>query len=153
MSTAAAAELALLDTNLFVYAVDEESEFHAASRGLLLRAGDAAAQERLCAAPQVLAEFFAVVTSPRRVRNPRTPEEALSAVERFIALPNLAVLPVPVDLVPRWIALVRAHQLSASRVFDAQLAATMLANGVPRIYTYDRGHFECFPGIEVVTPQ
>jgi len=56
MSTAAAAELALLDTNLLVYGVDEESEFHAASRGLLLRAGDAAAEERLCAAPRVLAK-------------------------------------------------------------------------------------------------
>jgi len=153
MSTAAAAELGLLDTNVLVYAMDEESEFNASSRSLLLRAADGGPEERPCATPQVFAEFFAVVTSPRRVRSPRTPDEALKAIEQFIVLPSLAVLPVPVDLAPRWIALVRTHQLSAARVFGAQLVATMLANGGRRIYTFDQAHFEPFIDVEVVTPR
>ncbi len=146
------AESALLDTNVLVYAMDETSAFHAASRKVVLRACDTAAEERLCVTPQVLAELFAVVTNPKRVRRPRTSAEALIAVEQFLALPNLSVLPVPVDVVSRWIALARTHELSASRVFDAQLAATALANGVKRIYTYDRAHFACFNAIEIVTP-
>ncbi len=146
------ADLALLDTNVLVYAMDETSAFHAASRKVVLRACDSTAQERLCVAPQVLAEFFAVVTNPKRVQRPRTPAEALMVVEQFLALPNLSVLPVPIDVVSRWIILVRERALNASRVFDAQLVATALANGVRRVYTYDRAHFECFNGIEVVTP-
>jgi len=153
MTTSAAVESALLDTNVLVYALDQESPFHSAARTLLLRAADTAWQERLCVTPQVLAEFFAVVTNPRRVRSPRSPEEALRALEQFIALPNLTVLAVPVDVVSRWVPLVRAHRLGASRVFDAQLAATIVANGVRRIYTFDRAHFECFAELEVITPQ
>lgn len=153
MTTSAAAEYALLDTNVLVYALDKESDFHGASRTLLLRAADKSWPERLCTTPQVLAEFFAVVTNPRRVRHPRTPLEALAAIEQFTLLPNLCVLPIPVDVVLRWGALVREQQLSASRVFDAQLAATILANGVHRIYTFDHKHFECFAELEVLTPQ
>ncbi len=152
MTTSAVADLALLDTNVLVYALDEQSAFHTAARKILLRACGSASQERLCVTPQVCAEFFAVVTNARRVQHPRTPTEALMAVEQFMALPNLSVLPVPVDVVSRWIALVRGHNLSASRVFDAQLAATALANGVNRVYTFDRAHFECFGDLEVVTP-
>jgi predicted nucleic acid-binding protein len=37
-------------------------------------------------------------------------------------------------------------------VFDLQLAATMLANDVPRIYTFNREDFEVFPELAVVTP-
>lgn len=152
MTTVADANGALLDTNVLVYAFDKESPFHAASRTLVLRAADGAWHERLCTTPQVLAEFFAVVTNPRRVFHSRTPDEALAAVEYLTALPNLVLLPVPVDVVSRWISLVQVNQLAAARVFDAQLAATMLANGVRRIYTFDRAHFECFAGIEVATP-
>lgn len=59
---------------------------------------------------------------------------------------------MPGDVVARWLALVRVNRLAAARVFDAQLAATMLANGVRRIDTFDRAHFECFAGMEVATP-
>jgi predicted nucleic acid-binding protein len=37
-------------------------------------------------------------------------------------------------------------------VFDFQIAATMIGNGVSRIYTYNRRDFEKVAGIEVLTP-
>jgi len=153
MSSFAVTEPALLDTNILVYAVDAQSAYHAACRPLLLQAADNHSSEPLCVTPQVLAEFFAVVTNARRVRNPRAPDEAARAVDQIMTLPNLTVLPIPVDIFSRWVSLVRTHRLSGSRVFDAQLVATMLANGVRRIYTLDRAHFECFPDIEVVSPR
>ena len=33
-----------------------------------------------------------------------------------------------------------------------ELAATLLGNGVSRIYTYDRAHFENFNELEVLVP-
>ena len=123
------------------------------SRPLLARAADRESQSRYGVTPQVLAEFFAVVTNPRRVQNPRTPREALDAIEQFMALPRISVLAVPVDVVPRWLALARRHEVRGSGVFDLQLVATMLANGVRKIYTFDRSHFEHFSEIEVTTPQ
>jgi hypothetical protein len=37
-------------------------------------------------------------------------------------------------------------------VFDLQLAATMLGNGVGKIYTVNRSDFEPFEEIEVLEP-
>ncbi len=46
----------------------------------------------------------------------------------------------------------RQHPVSGAGIFDVQLAATILGNGVARIYTFDRLHFERFDELEVLTP-
>jgi predicted nucleic acid-binding protein len=74
------AEISLLDTNILVYSVLSGSEKHIAARRLLEQANVAGAG--LCVCSQVLAEFFAVVTDPRRVSNSREPEEALGVSSR-----------------------------------------------------------------------
>jgi len=141
---------ALVDTNVLVYALLPDVPEHAASRALLDRAqnGDAA----LCVTPQVFAEFYAVVTDSRRVTVPRQPAEALDAIRQYLALPGLRLLPVPEDVVTRWVKMVEDHPVTRGAVFDRQLAATMLGNGVTRIYTYNRPDFEILEGIEVLAP-
>lgn len=67
-------------------------------------------------------------------------------------MPGLRLLPVPEDVVTRWVDLVEQHPTTRGHVFDRQLAATMLGNGVTRIYTYNRPDFELLEGIEVLTP-
>ena len=37
-------------------------------------------------------------------------------------------------------------------VFDLQIVATMQANGIERIYTFNRGDFEAVSGISVTEP-
>jgi predicted nucleic acid-binding protein len=37
-------------------------------------------------------------------------------------------------------------------IFDVQLVATMLANDVTRIYTYNRPDFERFGEVKILTP-
>jgi len=143
-------EPALVDTNALVYALYKDSEHHGACRALLdaAQARDAA----LCVSPQNLAEFYATVTNPRRVAVPRSPEDALSAAEQILFMPGMTLLSVPTDVVARWMELARRRPVAGSRVFDLQLIATMLANGVSRIYTYNRSDFEPFEEIEVLTP-
>jgi len=145
------AELSLLDTNVLVYSVFGDSEKHIPARRLLEQAGDAAGG--LCVCSQVLAEFFAVVTDPRRVSAPRQPEEALAVIEAILSLPGITLLPTPAETVHGWVALVRRQPVTGGRVFDAQLAATMLANGVIRIHTFNRADFARFSELEVITPE
>jgi uncharacterized protein len=102
--------------------------------------------------PQVLAEFYAVVTNRRRVTHPRSPQEALDVIDQVLALPGMTLLPVPVDVVSRWTALARQQAVTGARVFDLQLAATMLGNGVRRVYTFNDDDFKSIPGLEVVVP-
>jgi toxin-antitoxin system PIN domain toxin len=143
--------LCLVDTNVIVHAHDQDSPHHGPAKRLLSRAD--APDAALCVTPQILAEFFAVVTNPKRVARPRSPEDALSAIEWILQRPGVTLLPVPTDVVSRWIDLVRRFPVTRQRIFDLQLVATMLGNGVTRLYTFNRADFEHFPQIEVLTPQ
>ncbi len=144
-------ERALLDTNVLVYAVDPQDERHAACFALVERTRDPACG--LCVAPRVLAEFYRVVTDPKKVPQARTVDEALDALSALLSRPGLEVLPVPTDLVSWWMDLVRRHPVTGRRLFDVVLVATMLANDVHRIYTYNRTDFERFTELTVLTPE
>jgi hypothetical protein len=61
-------------------------------------------------------------------------------------------LPVPSDIIPQWLDLIRRRPVTRGAVFDLQLIATMLGNGVRKVYTFNRGDFEPFDEIEVLTP-
>jgi predicted nucleic acid-binding protein len=62
------------------------------------------------------------------------------------------VLPVPARTVERWLDLLRHYPVIGGDVFDLQIVATMLANGVQRIYTFNTDDFEKFRELEVLTP-
>lgn len=143
-------ELVLVDSNILVYAFFRQCEHHERCRALLGQSQ--AGQVELCVASQNLAEFFAIVTNPRRVAVSRTPSEALDAIERLLAMPGMTLLPTPNDVVFRWIALMRRHSVARGGVFDLQLVATMLGNGIRKIYTLNRADFEPFDEIEVLSP-
>jgi predicted nucleic acid-binding protein len=143
---------ALLDTNILVYALYEEAEHHKACRYLLDQAQDAEAA--LYVTPQVLAKFFSTVTNPRRVTEAKSPEEVISVITAILAMPSMTLLPIPIDLVSRWIALVQQHPITGSRIFDVQIVATMLGNEVKRVYTYNTADFMGFDDeIEVLRPE
>ena len=137
-------------TQILVYSVYPSAAQHAASRALVESARDPAAG--LCVFPQILAEFFAVVTNPKRVTPPKTAEEALQAIEQFLALPGLTLLPLPADVVTRWVALVRARPVRGGEVFDVQAAAAMLGHGIGTVFTYNGDDFKGFPGITAREP-
>jgi len=143
-------ERALLDTNVLVYALYEQDEHHTASAALLQRAQQPAAA--YCLTPQSVAEFYAVVTDRRRVTVAKPPAEALAALANILSLPGLTLLPVPVDVVARLTDLLYRRPVIGRDVFDVQLIATMLGNGVRKIYTFNTGDFEPFDEIEVVRP-
>jgi hypothetical protein len=103
--------------------------------------------------PQILAEFFSTVTNPRRVTEVKSPEETISAITAILAMPGMTLLPLPLDIVGRWIALVQQHPITGSRIFDVQIVATMLDNDVKRVYTYNTSDFRDFDNeIEVLMP-
>ncbi|HZU35875.1 MAG TPA: TA system VapC family ribonuclease toxin [Gemmataceae bacterium] len=149
---ASVSEIALVDTNVLVYALFPAMPDHAASRALLDRAK--ASDANLCVAPQNRIEFFAVVTDPKRVTQAKTPDEALQAIDDFLNLPGLALILVPSDLISRWSRLMRQSSATRKRAFDTQLAATMIASGVMTIYTFNVVDFQpfAFAGIQAVTP-
>lgn len=65
-----------------VYAADVSSPFYEVVR--TLRDKGLKGEIVLCVCPQVLNEFFAVVTNPRRVTHPIAPQEAMEEVKKYL---------------------------------------------------------------------
>lgn len=141
-------EPGIIDTNVLVYAMDADAPQHAAARVLLEAARNPSAT--LYVTSQILCEFYSVVTNTRRVPRPRTPDQALRAISSLLTF--LHVLPTPARAVEGWLDLLRRRPVTGGDVFDLQIVATMQANGVQRIYTFNADDFEVFPELAVVTP-
>ncbi len=141
-------EPGIIDANVLVYAMDADAPQHAASRALLDAARDSSTT--LYVTSQILCEFYSVVTNARRVSKPRSPEDALRAISGLLAFVH--VLPIPARAVEGWLDLLRRHPVTGGAVFDLQIVATMHANGIQRIYTFNTDDFVVFSELAVLTP-
>jgi uncharacterized protein len=143
-------EYALVDTNVLVYAADKTSPFHQPAK--ILRDKGEVGKTSLCVCPQVLNEFFAVVTDPKRVGSPRSQEEALLEIEKYHRSRNIfKIFPGP-DAIEKTLDLLKRYDATKQGIFDLHLVATMLSNNVTRLYTYNQDHFTRFTEIEVLSP-
>jgi toxin-antitoxin system PIN domain toxin len=142
---------ALVDTNVLVYAADMSSSFHEPSRQL--RDRGFRGEIPLMVTPQVLMKFFAVITNPRHVTTPRSSEEARAEMEKYARADNILRIYPDNTALEHTIERLQHHpQVARQEIFDLFLVATMMANSVARIYTYNQQHFTRFAGIELLTP-
>ena len=141
-------EPGIIDANVLVYAMDADAPQHAASRALLGAARDELTT--LYVTSQILCEFYSIVTNARRVSKPRSAADAVNAISGLLAF--LHVLPIPARTVEGWLDLLRRRPVTGGEVFDLQITATMLANNVHRIYTYNADDFRVFPELTVREP-
>ena len=143
-------DLALVDTNVLIESLIEGDVHHKAAAALLERAQSG--EVELCLVPQVLAEFYSVVTNPNREEMALTPDQALDAIDTFLQMPGMTELPAPPDMLSRFLELARQHKVRRGDIYDIVLAAAMLGNGVHRIYTFNRRDFERLTELEVLDP-
>ena len=142
----------VLDANVLAYAVNADAPQHAASRALLEAASDPSVT--LYVTSQILCEFYSLITNPRRVAVVSS-AEALSIISAMLALPGLYVLPTPARAVAGWMQLLQRHPVTGGDVFDLQIVATMQANGIQRIYTFNIDDSRYFPtrGCDPISPR
>jgi len=143
-------DLALVDTNVLVYAADQNAKFHEPAKKL--RDQGFQGKTPLAVTPQVLLEFYAVITDPARVQNPITPQEATAEVEKYLRSPAIEKIYPGDNILQSVIILAKKYNLSRQRIFDLYIVATMLTNNMTRIYTYNSTDFERFGELEVLTP-
>lgn len=140
----------VVDTNVFVYAVNSDAPEHERCRTLL-------GSWRCGAEPWgttwgVLYEFLRVATHPRASRSPLAAPQAWSFVESMLAAPSFRVL-TETDRHAEFVALTLAEvpPLSGNIFHDAHTAVLMREHGVRVVYTRD-AHFHRFPFLEVRDP-
>ena len=121
----------LVDANILLYAVDEESPFHDAARDWL---EDVLNGTRRVGIPWAsLTAFVRIATHPRALRDPIAPGEAWATVEDWLDAPATWV-PTPGrghrEILGR---LVRDLDLRGNLVADAVLAALCIEHGLTMV--------------------
>ena len=139
-----------LDSNILVYAINEKGPYYIGARAILdmINKGEL----RVCLSPQVLSEFYAVITNPRKLERALSPQEAADVVERFLSAGAVLKLYPKKSTLKLTLKLVKHYQIKALDFFDAQIVATMLDNGVTTIYTVNERDFAIFEEIKAVNP-
>jgi hypothetical protein len=140
----------VVDTNVLIYAADEESSFHEPCRRLIREYRDRASAWYLTWG--IVYEFLRVSTHPRVFRKPWSAQGAWHFIEALIASPGLGLL-LPTE---RHAAVVREvigelPHLAGNLIHDAHTAVLMREHGIRRILTRDTD-FHRFPFVDPVDP-
>ncbi len=140
----------VVDTNVLLYAADQDSEFHAPCRRLL---------EGLRAQPapvfltwNICYEFLRISTHPRVFRAPRTAAEAWRFMDALLTAPGISVLrPTKRHAAVLAQTLSELVDLRGNLMHDLHTAVLMREHGVSRICTRDKD-FHRFAFLNVVDP-
>ena len=120
--------MTLIDANLLLFAVDEQSPFHPRARDWLT---DQLNGEQPVGLPwQSLGAFLRIVTHPRISTRPLDPSEAWERVQEWLAC-DVTWLPVPTERHPTILGeLIVRYHLRGNLIPDAHLAALAIEHGV-----------------------
>jgi hypothetical protein len=141
--------LIALDTNIFVYAHRRGTVQHLKAYRLVETL--AQGREPYAMFWPSLYEFLRVVTHHRIFDPPSTREEALEAVEQFLAPPAIRILSEGIHHVEMLRRVLRQTPVSGNLMHDAHLVALALEYGVHEILTAD-ADFRRFPQISSRNP-
>jgi len=126
-----AAEPVSLDTNVLVAATVDAHPNHASAVAALARL--TAQQAPLCIGGQVCREFLVVLTRQPVEARTFSADEALTALESWRSACTL--LDEDAAVLAELLTLVRQFNVRGKQVHDANIVATMRANGVDRLAT------------------
>lgn len=140
----------VVDTNIFVYAADRDSPYHAACRKKL-------EEWRRQDSPWystwgILYEFLRVITHPRVFHHPWTAAQAWGFIEAVLASPSFGLLvPTSRHIEAAADIIKKSSFLRGNLLSDAQTAILMREHGIKRIYTRDTD-FHRFRFLEPIDP-
>jgi predicted nucleic acid-binding protein len=138
---------AFVDSNLLVHAFDESGAEDVRGPALALVRAGFEGRARLAVSNQVLGEM--VHTMTKRLRRRRPDRDPWSIAGDFVASTNWVKLEYTTKTLSEAARISRRHRIPA---WDAVLVATMVENGISRLYTQNESDFERVPDLEVVNP-
>lgn len=142
-------ERVFLDTNILVYAADELSPFH--SKAKEIRDKAARGKSKACISLQVLTEFYSAVTNTKN-EIPLSPKKAKKEIESYLRNDFIIKLSPREKTIRRMIDLAQIKGVKGQNIYDTRIVATMLDNGIKRIYTNNDKDFAGFGEIKVINP-
>ena len=136
-----------VDTNILVYAHRAECPLHKRAKRRLTSLVET---EHFFGLPApCLAEFIRVVTHPVIFSPPSTLEQAFAVIDGLLASPTARLLVPTAEHANTLREVAIAADARGNLVFDAQIAAICLENGVRRLLTADQDFKRFAPILEV----
>ncbi|QDZ41598.1 type II toxin-antitoxin system VapC family toxin (plasmid) [Euhalothece natronophila Z-M001] len=123
----------LVDTNILVYAIDEDSQFYATSRSVLQKK-----DKTLFTTSKNITEFLTVMT--RSSGYGLSTETALNLLQKLIQQLEI-IYPTP-DSLATFLELVASYQPSGLKLHDFEIISIALANGICDIATFNQKDFQ-----------
>ena len=140
----------VFDTNILLYAANEQSEFHDVCRRRLNEARNDVSPSFVTWS--ICYEFMRACTHPRFPANPWRLDRAWDFVEGLLDSPSFSIL-LPTERHQSVLAqtIRETPDIQGNRVHDMHIVALMREHGISRICTKDAG-FRRFPFLSVTDP-
>jgi len=139
----------LIDTNILVYAYNEDVEFHEEALKILENALNNKINAAI--ADKSLFEFFAIITDKKRVENPITVDETIEIID-FLVDSNIKIIYSSPFSFLKTLELTKKYQVKRQDIFDINLISLMIQNKIDTIITADDKHFKNIKEIKVFNP-
>jgi predicted nucleic acid-binding protein len=131
----------LVDTNILVYSIDEDSIFYSKSNDLIL-----SSEYKLYTTSKNLSEFLVVLT--RAIEVPVSIEDALTSLEDLIM--NLTILYPSYYSYERLKKLLKKYKPKGLKIHDFEIMSIALENKISKIATMNKDDFEDIEEIELI---
>ncbi len=138
----------IVDANLLLYAIDEDSRHNVTAAAWLQEQLDA--DTRVGLPWQTIGAFLRIVTHPRVTANPLSALDAWRYIEDWLAVPVVWIPPATETTARIYARLCAQVEITGNLVPDAQLAALAIEHGV-EIASADTD-FMRFPGVRWINP-
>lgn len=138
-----------VDTNILVYAHRSMVPQHRRAQRAIERAY--ADRRGWGIAFSTVGEFWSVVTHPSATGRPSTPAEASAFIDSLVEQGGMRIWLPHGRITERLLKLATDLQIGGVRIFDLQIALTVLDNGAKEIWTHD-SNFVRVPGVWIRDP-
>jgi predicted nucleic acid-binding protein len=138
----------LIDTNVLIYHQIVQSPFHAAARNQLRDLSTAG--HTLWVSRQILREYLVAMSRPGTVTPPLPMSVLIADVQAFQA--RFLIAEDGPAVAVHLLSLLTSIPCGGKQVHDANIVATMLAHGIPRLLTHNVADFSRFAGVITVVP-
>ncbi len=135
----------LVDSNILVNAINNDSPKQAAARKFLL----AHQKKGLAVAHQNIFETLRVLTHSK-FPNPMSAAAAIREINGIVQALQIIAPDYKTHLIA--LELISKNGLAGDKIFDAYLAATAMAAGITTIATDNTKDFRMFKGLRVINP-
>ena len=138
-----------VDANVLLYASDETSAYHSRARAFLEQV--AGGDELVYLFWPTVMAYLRIATHPVVFEKPLPPADAVSNIDRLLALPHVQTVGEQDRFWHSYRRLAGEADARGNLVPDAHVVALMVENGVRTIWTHDRD-YRRFDGIETRDP-